>query len=186
MLDVGSPREVLAKLIESDPLHLGRRCQERTTSQALLLDARRLYLRASAHVARHGSKYAGTPSLDVWLAEHVRRALKELVAEDAEALRTRDLGETPTDPWVLGIARLLGVEPALASRGCAAFNQSSYDVRSAFFGIVIGAQPLSQWARENGTGEERVRANLKRALWLLGARDDLDLDDLLEGLADEP
>jgi hypothetical protein len=186
VLDLGSPREVLTKLIDGDPLELGRRCQERTTSQALLLDARRLYLRTCAHVARHAGKYAGTPSLDVWLAEHVRRALKELVAEDAELLRARDLAEIPEDPWVLGIANLLGIEPALASRGCAAFNQAAHGVRSAFFGIVIGGQPIADWASENGTTPERARADLKRALWLLGARDELDLNDLLEGLSDEP
>src|SRR5690606_383102 len=107
VLDVGSPREVLARLIAGDPLELGRRCQERTHSQALLLDSRRLYLRASAHVARHAPKYAGTPEIDIWLAEHIRKALKEIVAEDAERARARDLLDVPEDPWILGIAGLL-------------------------------------------------------------------------------
>ncbi len=186
VLDVGSPRGVLAKLIDGDPLKLGPRCQERTLSQALLLDSRRLYLRASAHVARHAAKYQGVPGIDIWLAEHIRKALKELVAEDSEALRARDLHEIPEDPWIQGVADVLGVEPALVTRGCAAFNQAAYDVRSAFFGIVIDGQKPAAWAASNGLPEERARACVKRALWLLGLRDELDLDDFLEGRADEP
>lgn len=186
VLDVGSPREVLAKLIEGDPLGLGPRCQQRTMSQALLIDSRRLYLRACAHVARHAAKYQGVPVLDIWLSEHIRKALKELVAEDAEVLRARDLLEIPEDPWIRGVADVLGVEPALVTRGCAAFNQAAYDVRSAFFGIVIDGQKPAAWAASNGLAEERARSCVKRALWLLGLRDELDLDDFLEGRADEP
>lgn len=186
ILDAGSPREVLAKLVASDPLRLGPRCQERTISQALLLDSRRLYLRASAHVARHASKYQGAPGIDIWLAEHIRRALKELIAEDLEASRARDLGDEPEDPWIRGVAELLGVEPALVTRGCASFNQASYDVRSAFFGILVDSKPIAVWAKTNGVSEERARTSLKKGLWLLGLRDELDLDEFLEGRTDEP
>ncbi len=186
ILDAGSPREVLAKLITSDPLRLGPRCHERTMSQALLLDSRRLYLRASAHVARHAAKYQGVPGIDVWLAGHIRRALKELIAEDLEASRSHDLGDEPEDPWIRGVAELLGVEPALVTRGCASFNQASYDVRSAFFGILVDAKPIAVWSKANGVPEVRARASLKKGLWLLGLRDELDLDEFLEGRTDEP
>ncbi len=186
ILDSGSAREVLAKLITSDPLQLGPRCHERTLSQALLLDSRRLYLRASAHVARHAAKYQGVPGLDVWLAEHIRRALKELVAEDLEASRSHDSSDGPEDPWIRGVADLLGLEPALVTRGCASFNQASYDVRSAFFGVLVDGQPITAWAKANGVSKERARTSLTKGLWLLGLRDGLDLDEFLEGRTDEP
>ncbi len=155
-------------------------------SQALLLDSRRLYLRAVAHAARHAAKYVGTPSLDVWLAEHIRKSLKELIAEDEQALRESSPAQIPEDPWLRGLSELLGVESALVKRGCASFNTAEYEVRSAFFSVVIDGKPLAVWSAANGLSEQQVRAYLKRALWLLGLRDEFDLEGFLEGRADEP
>jgi DNA-directed RNA polymerase specialized sigma24 family protein len=110
--------------------------------------------------------------------------LKELVAEDQEALRVADVDPTTTDPLIHALADLLGVEPSLLLRGCAAFNQAPYNVRSAFFDILVDQMPIREWAARNGCDEARARASLKRALWLLGVHRDLDLDEFLGGRSD--
>lgn len=181
----GTPREVLARVIDGDPLSLVERCRERLERQVLLLDLKRLHLRATAHVARHAGEYRGAPVLDVWLAGHVGRAVKELVAEDAAVLRSDAPTPAARDPRILALAELLGIDPALVLRGCAAFNQAPYEVRRAFQGVVLDGVSLDAWARGEGIAVSQARALVRRALWLLGLRGDLDLDGFLAGGGDE-
>ncbi len=181
----GSPREVLARLIDGDPLDLGARCQDRLRRQALLLDLQRLYLRSLAHVSRDAVTYRGTPRFEFWIADKIRRSLKELQDEDRSRL---DLPVTDTsgDPWLIGLADLLGMDPRSLGRGCTAFNAAPFEVRTAFFGMLVDRQPLARWATEQGLTPERASSLLRRALWTLGVRDALDLEELLEEEGDEP
>jgi hypothetical protein len=186
VLGAGTPREVLARLVDGDPLRIGPRCQERLASQRLLMDLRRLHLRAVAHVARNARSYRGAPVLDVWLAEQVRRSVKELLDEDRQRLREDPPETGPGDPWLQGVGRILGVDPALVARGCAMFNLAPYPIRSAFFGIVLAGEEIGEWARSNGMEESTAQAAVRRALWILGLKDEADLDGFLEEGDDGP
>lgn len=186
ILGAGSPRAVLARLIEGDPLDLIGRCRARLEDQALLLELKRLYLRTAAHVARNSGSYAGTPHVDVWIAGYVRRALKELVQADEHAFAIDPLGVQTSDERILALADCLGIEPGLVLRGCAAFNQAPYHVRSAFVALVIRSEEVAVWARANNVTEAEAKALVRRALWLLGLRGDLDLDEFIGGGHDEP
>jgi len=179
-----SPREVLAALLERDPLEIEARCAERLRAQALLLPVRDLHLRAVAHVARHGPSYRGAPPLDVWIAERVRKAVSELVEEQCQRARAGPVPEAPQDPQLMAIAEALGIEPDVVERGCVAFNGAPYDVRSAFCGIVIDQCSPRAWAEENGMTMEQARSALRRALWALGVREDSTLDALLREVED--
>jgi cytochrome c1 len=144
----------------------------------LLLDTRRLHLRAVAHVARQAPAYAGSPPFDIWLAENIRRAVREiqqeLAAEDAPSAGTND-------ERFAALADGLGLDPALLSSACARFNRSPYEARSAFWWVVVDGRPIAEWCRENGANMERAKAALRKALWALGVREGLDLDRWLEG-----
>jgi hypothetical protein len=181
ILGSGSPREVLAKLIDGDPLDLVERCQQRLERQALLLELKRLHLRSAAQVARRAAEYTGTPDLDVWLSEHIRRSLKELVAEDEAALASNALTGPTSDERILALAQFLGIEPTLALRGCTTFNKASYETRSAFQAIVMGGTSVADWCRENQVPEVKAKSHVRRALWLLGLRGELDMDEFLKG-----
>jgi len=176
-----SPREVLARLVDGDPLDLRPRCELRVRSQAVLLDIHRLHLRTAAHVARHGPNYNGTPPIDVWIAERIRKAAQELLQEDAELAASGAIPEPPEDERLLLVANTLGMDPALMGRACAAFNRAPYDARAAFQGLVLDAQDPSTWCKSNSMTIERAMASLRTALWALGVREELDLDDLLRG-----
>jgi hypothetical protein len=181
VLGSGSPREVLARLIDGDPLDLVERCQQRLERQALLLELKRLHLRSAARVARRAAEYNGTPELDVWLGEVIRRSLKELIAEDVAALASNALTGPTSDERILAIAQFLGIEPALALRGCTTFNQAPYETRCAFHAIVMGGVSVADWCRENQMPETKAKSHIRRALRLLGLRGELDMDEFLTG-----
>jgi hypothetical protein len=177
---------VLALLIDGDPLELEARCAERVRAQAILLELQELQLRTIAHVARHGPSYRdrGTPPFDVWLAEKVRKAVGELIEEQAQRAGAGAIPEVPRDAQLVAIAEALGIEPEALALGCVAFNRSPYEVRSAFFGIVVDQRSPSAWSQENGTTHERTKIALRRAFWALGVRDEADLDGLLREVDD--
>lgn len=172
-----SPREILARLVDGDPLELRSRCESRLRAQAILLDQHRVQMRAVAHVARHAPSYEGSPSIDVWLAEKIRKAVQELLAEAVENAASGEIAEPPDDERLLAIAEALGMDPHVLARGCVAFNRAKYEVRTAFFGLVLDGRDPIEWCRENSSTPERARASLKSALWALGVRGELDLDD---------
>ncbi len=172
-----SPREILARLVDGDPLELRSRCESRLRSQAILLDRHRLQLRAAAHVARHAPGYAGLPPIDVWLAEKTRKAVQELIAEAVESAAAGEIAQPPDDERLLAIAESMGMDPSVIARGCVAFNRAAYEARATFFGLVLDGRDPVEWCRENSSTPERVRASLKSALWALGVRGELDLDD---------
>jgi len=184
LFEARSPREVLARLVEGDPLRLRERCAQRVRSQALLLDVQRLQLRTVAHVARHAGTYRGTPPLDVWIAERVRKALTELLDEDEARRSLRDIPELPSDQRLLAVANVLGIEPEVLARGLSVFNRAPSDVRSAFCEMVLDGVSPAEWSAANGFSVERAKAAVRRALWILGVREDLDVDDLLAGTDD--
>lgn len=179
-----SPRAVLARLVEGDPLGIRARCEQRVRLQSLLLEVRRLQLRTIAHVARHAAQYRGTPPLDAWIADKVRKALGELLDEDDDRRLNPDLPEAPTDARLLAIAHAVGMEPEVLGRGLAVFNRSPHEVRSAFCGMVLDRESPETWAATNSTTPERAKTAVRRALWILGVREELDLDDLLSDTDD--
>jgi len=176
-----SPREILARLVEGDPLGLRARCELRVRSQAVLLEVHGLHLRSAAHVARHAPGYAGAPSIDVWLGEKVRRAAQELLQEAAELVAAGAIPEPPEDERLLAIADAFGIAPESLGRGCVAFNRAPYEARAAFHGIVLEGHALETWCEVNSTTTERAIAALRTALWALGVREELDLDEWLRG-----
>lgn len=180
LFEGGSPRAILARLVDGDPLGLHARCRQRVRAQCLILDERRLHLRTVAHVARQAISYRGTPPLDVWIAEQIRRASGELLDEDTAARAARELPAPVEDERLLLLARILDLQPDVIARGASAFNRATYDVRSTFCALVLEGRDPAEWAAENGTTVERAMDALRRALWILGARGQIDLDELLD------
>ncbi len=186
VLGEGSPREILARLVEGDPLDLRARCELRVRSQAVLIDVHRLHLRTAAHVARHGREYKGSPPLEIWLAEKIRHATRELLQEEAERAASGEIPEAPEDDRLLLIADTLGIDTGVIGRGCVAFNRARYEVRAAFYGLVLEAQDPTAWCTANSTTIERATSSLRAALYALGVRETPDLDAWLRGGDDEP
>lgn len=179
LFEGSSPRDILRRLVDGDPLGLRARCEQRIRLQALLLDVDRLSLRATAHVARHSLAYRGTPPLDVWVAERIRKSLTELLDEDDERSSARAIPTAPRDERLLAIADALGLEPELFARGVATFNRAPFTVRSALCGMLLDGTSPAKWTVANGGTVDSAIASFRRALWILGVREDMDVEDLL-------
>lgn len=181
----GSPREILKRVVEGDPLDLRSRCELRVRSQAVLLDVHRLHMRTAAHVARHGAAYSGVPPLDIWLSERIRNAVREMLQDEAELAASGAIPEPPEDERLLLIADTFGIDPHALGRGCVAFNRARYEVRAAFHGLILDAQEPTAWCAANSSTPERATASLRTALWALGVRESPDLDAWLKGGDDD-
>src|SRR5262249_54272631 len=63
----GTPREVLARLVQEDPLGVREKVAARLRADALLLDSDRVHLRVLARVSRFAGRYRGRPDLGSWI-----------------------------------------------------------------------------------------------------------------------
>ncbi len=176
ILGARSSREVLARLLDGDPLEIDARCRERIVARALMLALRRVYLRAVARIAHQGPRYLGVPGLDVWLTQRIDESLDDLIAEDREEELS---GVPPTSPWdprFAFVSETLGIEPALARRACLCFNMLPDEVRRTYFAIAVERKSLHRYVAEGHGPPARVREQLDQALRALGLPIDPDQD----------
>jgi DNA-directed RNA polymerase specialized sigma24 family protein len=159
----GSPREVLARIVRDDPLHMRERVAARLRAEAWLLDADRVQLRALARVARAAPAYRGRPALPEWLDAHVGRAIAELVQRDGDG-GALDAGDVDLLRAFEQLARPLGLDPRALGRACAAFNRLPAPERGAFFALVIEGRELDELASGAGASATELARRARRAL----------------------
>lgn len=159
-----SPREILARLLQGDPLGLRHVVATRLATRAYLFDADRVHLRALAHCARYGVRYRGTPPLETWLEEIVDQALLDLLREDADAERRGLSADADELATFVDLARPLGLEPATMRRVCLAHNLLREPERHAFHGLVIAGRTLEDVARALGQSGVEVARLARRGL----------------------
>lgn len=167
----GSPREVLARIVQGDPLGVRARVARKLRAEARLLDADRVHLRALARCARAAPSYRGRPELDAWLDARVAEALRELLEEDDERDLDEADGEIPDaseeGAWI-ELSRPLELDAGALARACRAFNRRPDEERRAFFLIVLEGRSLDELARgEPGAGTvlaRRARSALEEVL----------------------
>jgi hypothetical protein len=176
----GSPREVLSRLVQDDPLGLRGRIAERLRADALLLDGDRAHLRALARISRCSGSYRGRPELSEWVDGAVRESVEELVRERHEHARrlprARDdrererrtepasAPETRDGDAFEALAGPLGLEPSSMRVACSAFNVLPFADRSAFFDLVLEARDLDGCARAAGVSASEIARRGRRAL----------------------
>jgi hypothetical protein len=166
-----APRELLARLLDGDPLGLEERARRHLEEQALLLDPERLFLRAVARAAFAGARRDGAAPSAAWLDDQVERAAADLRAED----RADERAGADTDPGEARyafLAEALGVVPEVARRACVVFNDLPWRVRRAWWLAVVERRSLERCATEGLGTLEQVRAHLRRALLTLSMLED--------------
>lgn len=156
------PRDLLARLLEDDPLDLELRCHQRRDQLAYVVARPRLHARSVARAAYAGSRYRGSPAPDPWLERIIDNSLRELLEEDESGQRRSLPVEHPEDFEPL--ASVLGVDPAGARGVCVAFNQLVPDARRAFFAVGIGNRRLEAFARCESRPLEAVEADFHTAV----------------------
>lgn len=160
----GTPREVLARLVQDDPLGIRATVAARLQADALLLDADRVHLRVLGRISRFASRYRGRPSLVDWIESIVADSVQELLREEHEAVRSRYPGKLDAAGAFASLAPPLGLDPRAMRAACAAFNLLTFDERSAFADLVLRGRSLDEVARAVGESATEVARRARRAL----------------------
>ncbi len=167
----GTPREVLARISEGDPLEVRPRVARVLAREALLLDADRVHLRALVHTARAAALARG--SVDArrsgdLLDRAAERAVREAVRE-SRAAGSRPSGGRARDLFE-ALAPHLGLDAQEAREAAAAFNECDPEDRRACFALLVEGRSLDELARGGSATEiaSRARRALGAALAKLG------------------
>jgi DNA-directed RNA polymerase specialized sigma24 family protein len=154
----GGPREVLARLVDGDPLGLRAVVRERLRARAYLLDADRVFLRSLARIARYAPRYRGAPPLEAWLVGIVDEALLDLLEEEREA------GPPPASDAIRELARPLGLDPAAMRAACRRFHELPEPERRTFLALFVEGRDLDLLARSAGETATAVARRARHAL----------------------
>jgi len=147
-LATGSPREVLARLVDGDPLGVRTLVAERLSGSRRLLDAERVTLRTLAGVARFACRYRGRPVFSAWLKERCDEAIVDVLQEEREAAASSvKLASDPSEAFTL-LAEPLGIDAHDARRACVALHDCTFEERDAFFALVLEARSLDEVAAD--------------------------------------
>jgi len=176
----GTPREVLARLVQDDPLGVRDEVGARLRADALLLDADRVHLRALARISRFANRYRGHPELPAWIESAVAEATQEVLREEHDVCRTPAGAQSGSTSVFSSLAPPLGLEPSAMRAACAAFNALPYAERSTFADLVLRGRSLDETARSSGESATEVARRARRALDVIlacalpqsGAQDD--------------
>jgi len=163
LLAGASPREVLARIVQGDPLGLRAVVARRLRERALFCDADAVQLRALARCARYAGRYTGRPALAEWLSTHVDAALDDLLEEGDRATAAASDGHGA----FVDLAAPLGLSPERMRAGCATFNRLAHDDREAFFRLVIEMHSLDECATVEGVSGSEYARRARRALDVL-------------------
>ena len=158
-----SPREILLRIAEGDPLELGPRIEVVLDEEGLLLDSARVHLRTLAAVAYAACAVGPPGDLGRWLRDRITDSVSALLAEDREAERSGD--PTPTsEDWFLPMTAAFGVEHGLARRASVAFHSLAQAQRKLVCRLVRHGEPLTEIASELGCSLDKARAELRTAV----------------------
>ena len=177
----GSPREVLSRLVQDDPLGVRAQVAMRLRADALLLDGDRAHLRTLARISRASGSYRGRPGLTEWVAIAVTESVEELVREMHEQVRRPTRGRDDSASKVAGaptttsnvardadafeiLAGPLGLDPGSMRTACAAFDVLPFADRAAFFDLVLESKDLDACARAAGVNASEIARRARRAL----------------------
>jgi hypothetical protein len=180
-----SPREILRRLLDGDPLEIGARAAERLRQRALLLEHESLVLRTIARTALAGFTYAGTPPMDEWLTARVDEGIADLLGEDEEAEHG---GLPPSEPFedrLRFISEVTGLSPTRARRACVRFNGLPDSARLAFFEVVVEEKRFNRYVAEGHGPPAKLREELMAAFEALSLPLDTDFGADGYGSGDE-
>jgi hypothetical protein len=160
-----SPREILSKLCNGDPLALGMRSMKRLKDRALLIHPERVYVRALARTAYAAAwGYEGDPPLDQWLGERIDQTIESLIEDDL----TDELSGTPPEEedeeYFAWVARAADADLWLARRLCLVFNGMPLRSRRPFYDVVVEGKSVEQFAMETDTPPHRVQTGIEETI----------------------
>ena len=157
-LFMGSTREVLARLVDGDPLGLRLRVVTAIRERALLVDVEQVLLQAQAACARQASEWRGHPSIDLWLAERVDEVLDRMLTDGDPS--------GPDDTFGI-LAASLQLNPESLGRATDRFHRLSVTDRQAFCALVLDGRSLESVRVGHRMSPSELAHRARRALHTL-------------------
>ncbi len=180
-----SPRAVLDRLLDGDPLDLASHVEARLLERAYFVSFDRVVKRTAARLAYAAMAYRGEPPLADWIAIAIDQSLEELLCEDIEAERRGIPPASPWDPDFAMFTEIAGVEPGQARSMCVAFNALPEEVRRTVYAVLVERKSFNRWVAEGHGPPERAKAMLKRGMLALLLMHDPDSEPMEQEELDE-
>lgn len=165
-----SPRVIMARLLDGDPLELAARSAQILEERALLLPISRLRFRTLARIAYTARRYRGKPALSDFLQRRIDESLDELIEEDMLASNELDPEVDLSDPPYPRVAAILGIELPLTLAACAAFNTLPEAVRARSFPVLIQGRSISACASAGLGPPDEIVGSIRTALQAISRR----------------
>lgn len=164
------PEDVLAALVDGDPLGLRRLAGDRVRAAALFLDVDRVHLDALARVAIDAAGEA--EELDrAWILARIEASIDRVRGSTAgEAARKRGEDDVAGDDGVDAfevLARPLELPARALRTACAAFNDLEFPDRIAFVVLVLEGRGFEEAARACSSSVPEMLRRARRALDVL-------------------
>ncbi len=167
-----SPREILNRIANGDPLGLEVRSRARLDVRAVLVDLERIVAGSLARAAYDALRYNGFPTLAMWLDRIIDRTIDEQLEEDRIAERAGQSSVGGHAPSHAFFAEALGVDPVVARRACVVFNDLPDDVRRVYWALVIKGRAIERCVSEGMGSQGELEARFKRALLAISLLED--------------
>lgn len=167
LLAGGSPREILHRIHDGDPLGMLRRCEDRIVVRATMMDVQRVLPVAVASVAHAAPRYHGDPPLDEWLDRCIDRGVRSLVDRDAEDERGGIPPTPPFDSHLLRMSQILGVEPPLARWATVVYHHLPTPTRRAFYAVAVQGKTINRWVAEGHGPPHTARERITHAMGMI-------------------
>lgn len=165
LLHGGSPRQILGRLVDGDPLDLEKRCRTHLRHQGYFVDPDTVLHRSLARIAYDADLYRPERSIETFVERRVRKSVHELVEEQlGEELGDISPGRSTEWEYYRSIANAVSLPPDRARRICCALNALPVDARVAFHRVLVERAKLRAVAEELGRPLEVVQHDIRAGL----------------------
>ncbi len=136
-----SSSQILARLVDGDPLAIEERCRARIEHLALLVDLERVVQCTLANVAYFARRYRGAPPFELWMRQRVEAGIERVLEDEQESERALMSFAAPSAIH-RQVAQAMGFDIHLARRACVVVNSLPLTVRRVFCAVVLRRQAL--------------------------------------------
>lgn len=165
LLRDGSPREILHRLLDGDPLSIWPLVDARLAEHAFFVDPSRTRLRATARVAFDARRFDDREDLRDWLLARAERAIVEILAEQqAEELQSLPAASSEDFDYYQAIGESIGIDADLARLCCARLNGLDAPSRRAFRALAVDGLALEDAVRREAIDAEQLLARFEHAV----------------------
>jgi hypothetical protein len=178
----GDAREILARMLESDPLRLRERSAVRLRERWFVIEPDRAFARAAAVCAKGAAAEPAPADLQAWALGKIDVAIDQLLEADAQAEQDQAPLEEDDRVFPLLTDALL-LDPGRVRECAVAFNALDDLSRRAFFELCIVGMQVPDMIEAGPWDEDGLYRHIHLALGAFGYH--LDEEDSADADADE-